>query len=568
MRSLSGQVEEAMARALERTDPALAGADPVVRPGGRADFQSNAALALAARAGTAPAELAGRLATSLRAEAGSALATVSVSGPGFVNLTLGDAVIWDQVVVRLADPGRLGVGGPWVGRRVLIDYAGPNVAKEMHVGHLRTTILGDCLARVLGHLGADVLRRSHLGDWGTQFGMLIQYADENGEGGDELEALYRAARARFEVDPDFAGRARARVVALQSGDPATVARWREIVAASEQAFQRVLDRLGLLLTPDDAVGESYYQRWLAEVADELAAAGIAVPSEGALCVFPEDGDGAPLLVRKSDGGYGYDTTDLAALRHRARDLGVDRILYVVDARQAPHFAQVFAAGRRAGWIGPGIGVEAVHVSFGAMLGPDGKPFKTRYGDTVKLADLLDAAVERARATVAEKSPHLDGAALDRIAEQVGIGAVKYAELSTSRAKDYVFDLDRMVSLRGDTGVYLQYAHARLCSLLAKAGDTPIGVDLTVPPLPVERALALALDGYGDALAATAATLEPHRLCGHLYTLARTLSAFYEVCPVLTAPEPERDNRLALCRLAAYTLRQGLDLLGLAAPDRL
>jgi arginyl-tRNA synthetase len=476
-------------------------------------------------------------------------------------------VIWEQVVVRLADPWRLGVGGPWAGRRVLIDYAGPNVAKEMHVGHLRTTILGDCLARVLGHLGADVLRRSHLGDWGTQFGMLIQYADENGDGGDELEALYRAARARFDADPDFAGRARARVVALQSGDPATVARWREIVAVSERAFQRVFDRLGVLLTPADAVGESFYDRWLGEVADELVAAGIAVPSEGALCVFP-DGDGtAPLLLRKSDGGYGYDATDLAALRHRARDLGVERILYVVDGRQALHFAQVFATGRRAGWIGPGTGVEAVHVSFGAMLGTDGKPFRTRSGDTVRLAELLDAAVARAWVTVAEKSP-LDPAELDRIAEQVGIGAVKYAELSTSRGKDYVFDLDRMVSLRGDTGVYLQYAHARLRSLLAQAGDAPVAVDLTVPPLPAERALALALDGYGDALTATAATLEPHRLCGYLYALARTLSVFYEVCPVLAAPQPERDNRLALCRLAAYTLRQGLDLLGLAAPDRL
>jgi arginyl-tRNA synthetase len=232
----------------------------------------------------------------------------------------------------------------------------------MHVGHLRTTVLGDCLARVLGHLGADVLRRSHLGDWGTQFGMLIQYADENGAGGDGPEALYRAARACFDADPDFAGRARARVVALQSGDPATVA--------------RVFDRLGLLLTPDDAVGESDYRRWLGEVADELVAAGIAVPSEGALCVFPADGDGAPLLVRKSDGGYGYVATDLAALRHRARDLDLERILYVVDARQAAHFAQVFATGRRAGWIGPGTGVEAVHVSFGAMLGLDGKPFKT------------------------------------------------------------------------------------------------------------------------------------------------------------------------------------------------
>jgi len=576
--SLAVRIERAVAAAIARALPDLAGADPLVRASDRADFQSNAAMALAKRAGRRPADLAADLVAALRDD--PALAEVSVSGPGFVNVTLSDAAVWRQVAARLAAP-RLGVGTPELGRRTVIDYSAPNIAKEMHVGHLRTTIIGDCLARVLAFLGAEVIRQNHLGDWGTQFGMLIQYLDEHPDAAwhhdqladgtspvPALDRLYRAARAAFDADPAFADRARARVVALQAGEPATVARWREIVAESELAFREIYDRLGVLLTPEDSAGESFYNPLLPGVVEELTAAGIAVESDGALCVFDDDitgpdGKPTPLMVRKSDGGHGYDTTDLATLRYRIRDLKADRILYVVDARQALHFRLVFAAARRAGWLTDEVEVE--HVAFGTVLGQDGRPFKTRSGDTVRLMDLLDAAVERARAVVAEKA---DPAPVD-VAEQAGIGAVKYADLSTSRTKDYVFDVDRMVSLTGNTGVYLQYAHTRIRSILRKAGDVPVAVDPTVPAHPAERALALALDGFGDTLADVGRTLEPHRLCGYLFALAKAFTDFYEACPVLSAATPaERGNRLALCHLTAGTLRQGLDLLGITAPERM
>ena len=361
----------------------------------------------------------------------------------------------------------------------------------MHVGHLRTTIIGDSLARVLGHLGATVIRQNHLGDWGTQFGMLIQYLDEHPdaqwrhsdlaagevESGastvSALDGLYRVARAQFDADEAFADRSRARVVALQAGDEATVARWREIVDESELAFREIYGRLGVLLEPGDSAGESFYNQWLAEVVDELLAAGVATHSDGAVVVESEDvkapdGQPAVLMVQKRDGGYGYDTTDLATLRYRVRDLKADRILYVVDARQALHFRLIFEAARRMGWLAEGV--EAVHVAFGTVLGPDGRPFKTRAGGTVRLMHLIDEAVDSARRTVAEREPDLPAAELDLIAEQAGVGAVKYADLSTSRVKDYTFDIARMVSLTGNTSVYLQYAHARIRSILRKAGS--------------------------------------------------------------------------------------------------
>ncbi|MBW4718561.1 arginine--tRNA ligase [Saccharothrix sp. SC076] len=552
-----------MSEAIGRVRPDSAGADPVVRRSGHADFQSNAALALGRRLGVAPAALAGEIAgsvTGVRAE---------VSGPGFLNLTLPDRVIWEQVSAR-GGP-RLGIGRPERGRKVVVDYSAPNIAKEMHVGHLRTTIIGDSLARVLGFLGADVVRQNHLGDWGTQFGMLIQHLWEH-PGGSAVTALddrYRAARAEFDADPAFAARARARVVALQAGEPETVAAWRGIVAESERAFRVLYDRLGVLLTPEDSVGESFYNPVLPDVVAELRAAGIAVDSDDAVVVFSQEVTGpegapVPLMVRKSDGGYGYDTTDLATIRHRIRELGAQRLVYVTDSRQALHFRLVFETARRAGWLTDDVTAE--HVAYGTVLGPDGRPFKTRAGGAVRLSDLLDDAVARARAVVAEKNPGLDPAELDRIAEQAGIGAVKYADLSTSRAKDYAFNVERMVSFTGNTGVYLQYAHARICSILRGASGATAVAD--VPLEPAERALALALDGYGGVLAEVAETLEPHRLCGYLYDLARAFTGFYEACPVLRAAEPVRGNRLALCRLTARTLGHGLGLLGIAAPERM
>jgi arginyl-tRNA synthetase len=577
---LLGQVAAVVSEAINRARPDLAGADPVVRRSEHADFQANAALALAKRAGAKPRDLATELTGALDS---GLVGAVELSGPGFLNITLPDQAVWQQVSARLASP-RLGVGAPEEGRRTVVDYSGPNIAKEMHVGHLRTTIIGDSLARVLGFLGAEVTRQNHLGDWGTQFGMLIQYLDEHSDATwhqDELsgntsavsalDELYKTARKEFDADPAFADRSRARVVALQAGDAATVARWKEIVAESEKAFRVIYDRLGVLLTSADSVGESFYNPMLADTVTELIDAGIAVDSEGAVVIYSDEVTGPDdkpvvLMVRKRDGGYGYDTTDLATIRYRIHDLKATRLLYVTDSRQSLHFQLIFEAAHRAGWLTDTI--DAAHVPYGTVLGPDGRPFKTRAGGTVRLMDLLDDAVNRARAVVAEKDPGLDPAELDQIAEQAGIGAVKYADLSTSRVKDYAFDVNRMVSFTGNTGVYLQYAHTRIRSILRNAGDPDVTIDPTIPLEPAERALALELDAYADTLAEVSASLEPHRLCGYLYDLARDFTTFYENCPVLKADEPIRSNRLALCQLAAHTLNHGLGLLGITAPERM
>jgi arginyl-tRNA synthetase len=574
---------EAVSAAMRATLPAeLADADPLVRRSDHADYQSNVSLSLAKKAGRKPRDLAEAISGALD----GGLAT-EISGPGFINLSVSDDVVWRQVAARLADD-RLGVGTPELGRRTVIDYSGPNIAKEMHVGHLRTTIIGDALARLLEHLGAVVIRQNHLGDWGTQFGMLIEYLDSHPEAkwraadltdGDAgttsaLDALYKKARAEFDADPDFADRSRRRVVALQAGDEATLAAWKELVAESEKAFQAIYDYLGVLLTRADSAGESSYNRYLDDVCRELEQAGVGVDSEGALCVFFDDvtgpdGNPVPLIVRKSDGGYGYGTTDLATLRYRVRELKADRILYVVDARQALHFRMVFDTARRMGWLGDEV--DAEHISFGTVLGPDGKPFKTRSGGTVRLVELLDEAVAKARAEIETKPHTLSEAELETVARQAGIGAVKYADLSTSRTKDYVFDPVRMVSFNGNTGVYLQYAHTRIQSILRKlpdgAGEAP--VDPSLPLAPAERALALLADEFAASLVEVAATLEPHRLCGYLFSLAKAFTDFYESCPVLAAESDAiRDNRVALCRLTGVTLGRGLHLLGIATPDRM
>ena len=578
--ALDQRVRQAMADAL----PAEAGgADPQVRRSEHADFQADGILALARPLRANPRELATRVAGAL--PAGGLLAGCAPSGPGFLNLTVADAAIWRQVAARLGDP-RLGIPATDPGGVTVVDYSQPNIAKQMHVGHLRSTVIGDALVRLLEFTGAKVIRQNHVGDWGTQFGMLIQYAfehpemrtrPEETESGTQaisrLDALYRTASAAFGEDPDFADRARRRVVALQGGDPETVAAWREIVAESAIYFNDVYRRLGVLLSDDDLAGESIYNPMLPEIADDLARRDVAVDSDGARCVFFDDirgpdGEPVPLIVRKRDGGFGYAATDLAAIRHRVDTLGADRILYVVDARQALHFRMVFETARRAGYLPEGV--AATHVAFGSVLGPDGRPFRTRAGDTVQLVSLLEEAVERARATVADKSPQLDPGALAQRAREVGIGAVKYADLSTSRTRDYRFDLDRMVSLQGDTGVYLQYAHARVRSILRRlpAGASAT-VDDRVPLEPAERALALLLDGTAAVIESVRQTLEPHRLAGHLFAVAQAFTDFYEACPVLRAPTAAvRGNRVALCRLTGDTLALGLGLLGIAAPDQL
>ncbi len=577
---LTERLRAAIAGAL---GPDFAGADPVVRRSAQpkfGDFQANAAMALAKQVGRAPREVATAIVEHL--DTAGLCSAVEVAGPGFINLTLAPESLSRAAADLLGDQ-RLGVTTA-ERRRVAIDYSAPNVAKEMHVGHLRSTILGDALARVLHFAGHEVIRQNHLGDWGTPFGMLIEHLVDIGEeeairelSVGDLTAFYKQASGKFQADAGFADRARQRVVLLQGGDEATLRLWRLLFEASKVYFNTVYDRLGILLTDDDIAAESFYNPRLAAVAAELEQKGLAVVSDGALCAFPpgftnRDGQPLPLIIRYSTGGYGYATTDLAALRYRSLELEADRILYVVGAPQSTHLAMIFAVGRMAGWLGPER-PAAEHVPFGSILGQDRKMYKTRTGDSVRLIDLLDEAVERAAAKVAEANPDLDAETREKVARLVGIGAVKYADLASDRVKDYVFDWDRMLAFEGNTAPYLQYAHARIRSIFRKAesGGAGAGGGLAevVVTEPAERALVLQLLGLDEVVAAVAEALQPHRLCTHLFEVASAFTTFYEQCPVLRAPDrATRDSRMALCDLTARTLALGLELLGIEAPDRM
>jgi arginyl-tRNA synthetase len=551
----------------------FAGADPVIRPAHDEafDLQSNACLSLAKRLGRNPRELADAIATELARA--PELAGAEVSGPGFVNLRLADAALADAVGVALADP-RLGVPEASPPQVAVIDYFSPNVAKELHVGHLRSTAIGDALARVLEFEGHTVVRQNHLGDWGTQFGMLVEQMAQTGETDPHdfarLTELYREAQIRDREDPAFAEQARTRVVALQAGEPETLQLWHRLVALSLVHMDEIGALMGLTITEADVKGESFYNDRLAATVDELLRDGVAEPSEGAIVFFSatqrnRDGNPVALVLRKADGGYGYDATDMAAIRHRIEDLGGQRLIYVVDARQAQHFALVFEAAARAGWLNDDVHAE--HVPFGTVLGPDRKPFKTRSGDTVPLEQLLQEAIGRARALVDERGDQLTDEERARVATAVGIGAVKYADLSNGRQRDYVFSLERMVSFDGNTGPYLQYAHVRARSVVARAGGIAQPAPTVQLTEELERTLVLSALELADVVAEMADTLEPHRLCGYLYALANAYSRFYDGCPVLQAPTPQlRDSRLALCELVARTLHTGLGLLGIQAPD--
>jgi arginyl-tRNA synthetase len=558
----------ALAAAIDRAFGAgAAGADPVVRPVANSrfgDYQANGAMALAKRLDMPARDVAEAIVAV--ADLGGVCKAVEVAPQGFVNLTLDDSWLAAQVATLLGDD-RLGVAPASRPETVVVDYSSPNLAKEMHIGHLRSTVIGDALARVLAFLGHRVIRQNHVGDWGTQFGMLVEYLAETGWSADgdrreisDLNELYREAQSRFESDPGFADRARLRVVALQGGDSATLALWRALVLESERHFEAVYDRLGVLLTPEDVRGESFYNEQLSSVADELESTGVAVIDDGALCVFPpgflgREGEPLPLIIRKSDGGFGYAATDLAA---------------VVDARQSQHFAMVFAVARMAGWVGDGDRLE--HVPFGTILGSDGRPYRTRSGDTVKLADVLDEAVERAAAIVAEKNPDLSADGQAVVAAAVGIGAVKYADLSSDRVKDYVFDWDRMLSFDGNTAAYLQNAYVRIRSIFRRAeAPTPSASEVPVIDLarPEERALALALLRLSSVVEGTADALAPHKLCGYLFDLAQDFTAFYEHCPVVRAETEElRRSRLVLCELTARVLSVGLGLLGIETVEQM
>jgi arginyl-tRNA synthetase len=555
---------------------AVAGApvDPAVRRSQHADFQSGGALTLARPLGRAPRDIASDVVARAALDG---LATAEVSGPGFINLTVEDgflAGLAAELTVESAPAIKP--------RTVVIDYSGPNVAKEMHVGHLRTTVIGDAAARLLGWQGHRVIRANHLGDWGTQFGMMIEHLADVGQTGErsvaDLTAFYQAARVRFDSDPEFKRRAQLRVVALQSGDPATVELWLQLVAVSERYFLTVYDLLGVTLTGRDFLGESFYNDRLQPVVDELTAKGLLQVSDGALCAFPagftgREGEPLPLIVRKSDGGFGYAATDLAALKYRVQELGADRLLYFVGSPQRNHFQMVYAVAREAGWLTGEVSAE--HVAFGSILGPDGKSLKTRAGDLIKLVDLLTEGIDRATAVALAKSPGLDPVQARRAGRAIGVGAIKYADLSGDRISDYLFDWDRMLALTGNTGPYLQYAYARIRSIFAKAGSTSAEAeagtaekDPIVLVEPQEHALALELLAFAPVVAGVGESLEFHKLAGYLYELASTFSAFYEKCPVLTAPAGVRASRLALCDLTAGTLRQGLELLGIEVLERM
>jgi len=557
----------------------LRSADPVLRPSQFADLQCNAPLALAKRLGLPPREAAAKIVDALAGlDTDGMCSGVEISGPGFINLTLADRWIASGVN-EISGDERLGV--PLQERQIVpVDYSAPNVAKEMHVGHLRTTIVGDALARTLEHLGHTVVRQNHIGDWGTPFGMLIEHlldvGDDSAQAGllqTDPNAFYQGARAKFDAGEPFASRARSRVVALQADDPDTLTIWHRLVNLSRQYFNRVYSTLDVTLTDADLAGESSYNADLAQVCDALEAAGIATVSEGALCVFLDgytgrEGKPVPLIIRKSDGGYGYGTTDLATIRHRVRDLGADRVLYVVGVTQALHFQMVWETARLAGWIP--AGVEVVHVKIGSVLGVDHKILRTRAGESMRLVTLLDEAVAGARAVLDERRPDLDEVTRGAIAVQVGIGAVKYADLSVAHDSDYVFDLERMLALTGNTGPYLQYAVTRVRSIFRAAGLEVEGVErVVVLTEPGERALAVALLKFGDVVAAVGDELEPHRLCGYLFDLAQTYSSFYEDCPVLKAETSElRESRLALCALTLRVVVQGLALLGVRSPEKM
>lgn len=549
--------------------------DPVLRPSQYADLQANAALALGKRLGTSPREAATRIVEHLDV---AGLCTVEISGPGFLNLTYDDAWL-ASLATEVAGDDRVGV--PLEDQQVVvIDYSAPNVAKEMHVGHLRTTVVGDSLARTLDHLGHRVIRQNHIGDWGTPFGMLIEHLVAVGENSDEAgllrtdpNAFYQAARAKFDGDTTFATRARARVVQLQAGDPETLRLWAELVALSRAYFNEIYDLLGVTLTDADLAGESTYNDDLPGICAELEDKGLATVDEGALCVFLDgytgrEGRPVPLIVRKSDGGYGYGTTDLATVRHRVERLHADRMLYVIGAPQSLHLRMVWDTARLAGWLPEGT--DPVHVQIGNVLGEDRKILKTRSGNPLRLRALLEEAVANAGRVLDKARPDLDPELRAVVAPQVGIGAVKYADLSVGHDTEYVFDLDRMLAQHGNTGPYLQYAAARVRSIFRTAGLEPVeATGQIVLGQPAERALALRLLGFGDVVASVGAELEPHRLCGHLFDLAQEFSSFYEQCPVLKAEDPGvRDSRLALAALTLRVMVQGLDLLGIEAPERM
>ncbi len=565
--NLRALLNERFSRAFEKaTGETLS---PMIQLSGKpefGDYQANGAMAAAKALKQKPRDIAEAVVAA--AEVDDLASRLEVAGPGFINIHLKPEFLSRSLTDAAIDATA-------ESQRVVVDYSSPNLAKEMHVGHLRSTIIGDAIARILEALGHEVIRQNHVGDWGTQFGMLIAYLEESGEDSEELadlETFYRASKQRFDSDEAFAERARQRVVALQAGEPETRALWQRFIDISLSHCQATYDRLDVTLTRKDVMAESAYNDDLASVVADLKAKDMLTTSDGAECVFLDeftgkDGKQQPVIVQKSDGGYLYATTDLAAVRYRVRSLDADRALYSTDARQAFHFRQIFAVAAAAGFAGNRISLE--HQPFGAMLGRDGKPFKTRDGGVVKLNDLLDEAVSRAAALVAEKSPDLSEEERAEVARVVGIGAVKYADLSKNRTSDYIFDWDQMLSFDGNTAPYLQYAYSRIQSIFRRgeldpaslSGEVQLGTE-------EERALAVILLRLQEVLEQVAREGFPHMLCAWLYELATAYMRFYEACPILNSEEPARSSRLLLCRITAERLSLGLSLLGIGTVPRM
>lgn len=540
------------------------------------DYQSNAAMGLskivAEKTGqkTNPRAVAEQIKAKL--ELGEIASEISIAGPGFINVRLAPAWLGRQLALIAAD-NRLGVERAENPATVVVDYSGPNVAKQMHVGHLRSTIIGDSISRVIEFQGHKVIRQNHIGDWGTQFGMLIAFLKLQGQEQSahiaDLEEFYRDAKKKFDADPSFQDEARRTVVRLQAGNEEELSLWRRIVDETRRHYEPIYQRLGVLLRTENERGESFYNSMLRSVVDDLKAKGIAADSEGAVAIFVE-GFENPLLIEKSGGGFLYGTTDLAAIRFRTTQLHANRIIYTHDSRQAQHFSQVFDAARRAGWAD---NVTLDYAPFGTMLGEDGRPFKTRSGDTVKLRDLLDEAEERAMAVVSEKNAGLSAELRQVVSHAVGIGAVKYADLSKDRTSDYMFSWEKMLSFDGNTAPYLQNAFVRVHGIFRKAAErginrAPAASSKIAINAPHEAALARQILRLGEVVALVARELKPHFLCTYLFDLATQFHSFFEHCPVLQAEDETRESRLALCEITARTLGLGLDLLGIEHPEQM
>ncbi|HGY3715615.1 arginine--tRNA ligase [Citrobacter sp. Res13-Sevr-PEB04-36] len=571
---LSEKVRQAMIAA-----GAPADCEPQVRQSAKVqfgDYQANGMMAVAKKLGMAPRQLAEQVLTHL--DLNGIANKVEIAGPGFINIFL-DPVFLAQHVQQALASDRLGVAQPEK-QTVVVDYSAPNVAKEMHVGHLRSTIIGDAAVRTLEFLGHNVIRANHVGDWGTQFGMLIAWLEKQQQenAGEmalaDLEGFYRDAKKHYDEDEEFAERARSYVVKLQGGDAYFREMWRKLVDITMSQNQLTYDRLNVTLTRDDVMGESLYNPMLPGIVADLKAKGLAVESEGATVVFLDEyknkeGEPMGVIIQKKDGGYLYTTTDIACAKYRYETLHADRVLYYIDSRQHQHLMQAWTIVRKAGYVPDSVPLE--HHMFGMMLGKDGKPFKTRAGGTVKLADLLDEALERARRLVAEKNPDMPADELEKLANAVGIGAVKYADLSKNRTTDYIFDWDNMLAFEGNTAPYMQYAYTRVLSVFRKADidESALANAQVFINEDREAQLAARLLQFEETLTVVAREGTPHVMCAYLYDLAGLFSGFYEHCPILSAESEEiRNSRLKLAQLTAKTLKLGLDTLGIETVERM